>query len=185
MTIRDKFHIPIIEELLNELSHATLFSKLKLRLGCHQIRMWEKDVHKTIFRTHEGHYKFLIMPFGLTNALSSFQALMNIIFKPNLRKFILVLFYDILVYYKYWIDHLRHLKVVLQLLRDNQLYAKRSKCSFATAQVEYLGHIIAIGTVIMDLSKVGVLSWPTLKNTKELKGFLEAIWLLHEIYSRV
>ncbi|GKE03874.1 putative mitochondrial protein [Tanacetum coccineum] len=143
-TVKDKFPIPVIEELIDELNGSVVFSKLNLRSVYHQIRMKEDDICKTTFRTHEGHYEFLVIHFGLTNAPSTFQSLMNTVFKAFLKKYVLVFFDDILVYNKNLKEHLEH-----------------------------LGHIISAQGVSTDLSKIEAMQkWPIPLTIKQLRGFL-------------
>jgi len=173
VTIKDKFLIPIIEELLEELGGSKIYSKIDLRAGYHQIRMANEDIVKTAFRTHEGHYEYLVMPFGLSNAPSSFQSLMNHVFREHLRKFILVFFDDILVFSQNLSEHLVHLKTTFDLLMKHKLCVRQVKCSFGASRVEYLGHVISADGVSTDPKKiVAVKEWPKPKNVKELRGFL-------------
>lgn len=118
-TVKDKFPIPVVEELLDELHGAHLFTKLDLCSRYHQVRMHADDVENTMFCKHEGHFEFLIMPFGLMNAPATFQHLMNIVLRPFFRKFVLVFFYDILIYSPSWSTHLQHVNAVLSTLREH------------------------------------------------------------------
>ncbi|XP_020997135.1 uncharacterized protein LOC110280433 [Arachis duranensis] len=173
ITIKDKFPIPTIDEILDELYGAAYFSKIDLRSGYHQIRVRDEDIHKTAFWTHLGHYEFVVMPFGLTNAPSTFQATMNKVFKPHLRKFIAVFFDDILVYSRSREEHLVHLRIALSVLQQHHFVAKFSKCAFCQEQVEYLGHVVTKEGVQVDTSKImAIVEWPRPTTLKQLRGFL-------------
>ncbi|TQD91944.1 hypothetical protein C1H46_022460 [Malus baccata] len=135
--------------------------------------MCTEDIAKTAFRTHDGHCEFLVMPFGLSNAPSTFQALMNSIFRPYLRKFVLVFFDDILVYSPSLNTHLSHLETVFQILSTHSLKVKLNKCSFGQHQIDYLGHTISGHGVSVDTSKIeAIINWPRPVCIKSLRGFL-------------
>lgn len=173
LTIKNKFPLPIVDELLDELAGTRFFSKLDLRAGYHQIRVRPEDEPKKAFKTHHGHFQFRVMPFGLTNAPTTFQCVMNSIFAPYLRKFVIVFLDDILVYSQTWLEHLYHLQLVLQNLRATQLYAKMSKCSFGQNNNRYLGHIISDKGVSTDPEKTAAMeNWSIPTTATKLRDFL-------------
>ncbi|KAL4592325.1 hypothetical protein LXL04_005316 [Taraxacum kok-saghyz] len=171
--VKDRFPIPTVDELLDELHGATIFSKIDLRAGYHQIRVAPEDTHKTAFRTIDGHYEFLVMHFSLSNAPSTFQSTMNELFRDVLRQYVLVFFDEILIYSPSVDLHYHHLAQVFAKLEQNQFHAKMSKCTFAVDTISYLGHIISIGGVQAEPDKVeAIQQWPTPTNLTTLRGFL-------------
>jgi hypothetical protein len=142
-TINNKYPLPCIDDLFDQLRGAKIFSKIDLREGYHQVRIKEEDIYKTTFRIIYGHYEFVVVPFGLTNAPVVFMFLMNGIFRNYLDRFFIVFLDDILIYYKSEEENEHHLRLVLQVLREHHLYAKFIKCYFYQKQINYLGHIIS------------------------------------------
>jgi hypothetical protein len=170
VTIKNKYPLPQIEDLFNQMKGASVFSKIDLRSGYHQLRIWESDIAKTTFCTRYGLYKYTVMCFGLTNAPAYFMYLMNKVFIEYLDKFVMVFINDILVYSG---EHEEHLRLVLEKHKINQLYSKLSKCEFWLTQVAFLGHVISAGGVSVDLGKVrDVLNWKPPTNVSEIRSFL-------------
>ena len=153
-TVKNKYPLPRIEDLFDQLQGAGTFSKIDLRSGYHQLKIAERDIPKTAFRTRYGHYEFLVMSFGLTNAPAAFMALMNRVFQPYLDKFVIVFIDDILVYSRSMEEHEDHLRTVLQTLWDKQLYAKLNKCEFWLDQVVFLCHVISKRGIEVDPRKI-------------------------------
>lgn len=173
MTVVSKYPVPIIDELLDELTGARWFSQMDLRAGYHQVRLAPGEEFKTAFQTHSGHWEYTVMPFGLAGAPSTFLGAMNTTLKSLLRKCGIVFFDDILVYSATLAAHIEHLRAVLELLAKDHWKIKRSKCSFGKPQIAYLGHIINQQGVSCDPSKVDkVARWPVLENSKDVRSFL-------------
>lgn len=172
-SVKTKYPMPIIEELLDELHGASWFSKLDLRAGYHQIRLARGEEHKTAFQTHRGHSEYLVMSFGLTGAPATFLSAMNQTLAPLLRKCVLVFFDDILVYSATLDEHIHHLSQVLQLLRQHDWKVKLSKCAFGQRSLSYLGHVISDQGVSTDNSKIeAIKNWIQPTTPKQLRGFL-------------
>ena len=152
--IKNRYPLPRIDDLFDQLRGARVYSKIDLRTSYHQLRVRETDIPKIAFRTRYGHFEFIVMPFGLTNAPAAFIDLMHRVFQPYLDKFIVVFVDDILIYSQSEWEHEYHLRIVLQLLRDHQLYAKSSKCEFWFTEVRFLGHVVSASGVSVDLEKV-------------------------------
>ena len=173
MIVKNKYLLPRIDDLFNQLKGASVFSKIDLRYGYHQLRIKDVDVHKTSFRTRYGHYEFLVMPFRLTNAPTAFMDLMNRVFQPYIDRFIVVFINDILVHSKDREDHDMHLRVVLETLRKDRLYAKLSKYEFWLREVSFLRHIVSKEEIRVDPKKIEVIiEWKPPKNVTEVHSFL-------------
>ena len=155
-TIKNRYPLSRIDGLFDQLRGAQVYSKIDLYTGYHQLRVREVDIPKTAFRTRYGHFKFTVMPFGLTNALAAFMNLMHRVFQPYLDRFVVVFMDDILIYSKFKEDHEVHLRIILQTLREHQLYAKFSKCEFWLTKVRFLGHVVSASRVFVDPKKVEV-----------------------------
>ena len=171
--MRNKYHLPRIDNLFDQLQGACVFFKIDLWSEYHQLRVRGEDVPKTAFQTRYGQYEFLVMPFGLTNAPATFMDLMNKEFKPYLDQLVVVFIDDILVYSRCGEEHERHLSIVLQTLRDKQLYAKLKKCEFWLDKVSFLGHVVTKDDILVDLEKVdAVANWRRPNTVTEIRSFL-------------
>lgn len=172
ITVKNKYPLPRIDELMDQLNGAQVFSKLDLTSGYHQIRIKPRDIHKTAFRTRYGHYEFQVLPFGLTNAPATFMRLMNDVFRPLLDKCVLVYLDDILIYSKTPEEHAQHLRQVLELLRQNKLFAKLSKCAFYLPEVDFLGHVVGAEGIKTDPRKItAITEWKSPTNVHEVRSF--------------
>jgi hypothetical protein len=173
VTVKNKYPLPRIDDLFDQLKDAKIFLKIDLKSGYHQVRINDEDINKTTFRTRYGHFEFTVLPFGLSNVPVVFMCLMNGVFRDYLDKFVIVFLDDILVYSKTEEEHEQHLRMVLQVLREHQLYAKLSKCSFYQRLIHYLGHIISKEGIAVDLRMVeAIREWTAPRNMAEVRYFM-------------
>jgi len=173
VTIKNRYPLPRIDDLMDQLVGARVFSKIDVRSGYHHIKVKDEDMQKTAFRIRYRHYEYTVMPFDVTNASGVFMEYMNRIFHSCLDCFVVVFINDILIYSKSEEEHAEHLRIVLQVLKEKKLYAKLSKYEFWLEEVSFLGHIISGSGIVVDPSKVDAVSqWDTLKSVTEVRSFL-------------
>ncbi|GJX59334.1 hypothetical protein Tco_0290724 [Tanacetum coccineum] len=173
LTVKNRYPLPRIDDLFDQLQGSSVYSKIDLRSGYHQLRVREEDISKTAFRTRYRHYEFQVMPFGLTNAPAVFMDLMDRVCKPYLDKFVIIFIDDILIYSKNKKEHEEHLKLILELLKKEELYAKFSKCEFWIPKVQFLGHVIDSKGIHVDPTKIeSVKDWASPKTPTEIRQFL-------------
>lgn len=173
LTVKNRYPLPRIDDLFDQLQGSSVYSKINLRSGYHQLRVREEDILKTAFRTRYGHFEFRITPFGLTNAPAVFMDLMNRVCKPYLDKFLIVFIDDILIYSRDEKEHTEHLRTILELLKKERLYAKFPKCDFWIHTVQFLGHIVNSQGIHVDPAKIeAVKYWASPTNPTEIRQFL-------------
>ncbi|GJV91325.1 putative reverse transcriptase domain-containing protein [Tanacetum coccineum] len=173
LTVKNRYPLPRIDDLFDQLQGSSVYSKIDLRSGYHQLRVRDEDIPKTAFRTRYGHYEFQVMPFGLTNAPIVFMDLMNRVCRPYLDKFMIVFIDDILIYSKTKEEHDAHLRLILELLKKEELYAKFSKCDFWLSKVQFLGHVIDSEGIHVDPAKIeSIKDWESPKTPTEIRQFL-------------
>nr|GEV35146.1 putative reverse transcriptase domain-containing protein [Tanacetum cinerariifolium] len=173
LTVKNRYPLPWIDDLFDQLQGSSIYSKIDLRSGYHQLRVREQDIPKTAFQTRYGQYEFQVMSFGLTNAPAVFMDLMNRVCKPYLDKFVIIFIDDILIYSKDEKEHKEHLKAILELLKEEKLYAKFLKCEFWISKVQFLGHVIDSRGIHVDPSKIeSIKDWASLKTPTEIRQFL-------------
>ncbi|GJY02076.1 putative reverse transcriptase domain-containing protein [Tanacetum coccineum] len=170
LTVNNRYPLLRINELFDQLQGSSVYSKIDLRSGYHQLRVRDEDIPKMAFRTRYGHYEFQVMPFGLTNAPAVFMDLMNRVCRPYLDKFVIVFIDDILIYSKTKEEHDAHLRLILELLKKEELYAKFSKCDFWLSRVQFLGHVIDSEGIHVDPAKIkSIKDWESPKTPTEIR----------------
>ncbi|GKF49776.1 putative reverse transcriptase domain-containing protein [Tanacetum coccineum] len=168
--MKNRYPLPRIDDLFDQLQGSNAYSKIDLRSGYHQLRVHEEDIPKTTFRTRYGHYEFQVMSFGLTNTPAVFMDLMNRVCKPYLDKFVIVFIDDILIYSRNKKEHEEHLKAIMELLKKEELYAKFSKCELWIPKVQFLGHMIDSQGIYVDPSKIeSIKDWASPKTPTEIR----------------